>query len=337
VILGRLTTVTGLVAGLLVLTAGPAIADPVVPTNYRSVVKTVEPAPSGVSISVLGGDGFLAIVVSPGHSAEVPGYFGEPYLRFDSDGSVWRNDLSPATYINRDRYGTTSVPDTADAAAAPDWSRVASGGSYAWHDHRTHWMSPDLPPTIGGNRAETVYAWRVPIVVDGIETEVRGELVWLPSVNPIGPLLTGGAAVLIFLAWRRGRLSPLPQIAAGAGALALFVAITQFAATPAPDRGLPIGAVGPVLAVLLGVGALWVGQVDVQTRVLVVLAGLSLIWWGVGIRDALTAPVLPSALPGFLERTAVAVALWLGAGIAALAALDLVPRRATDGDALDAA
>ncbi|HSG80417.1 MAG TPA: hypothetical protein VLD62_12615 [Acidimicrobiia bacterium] len=334
--LRRLGIVAALAAALVVLTAGPVLADPVAPTNYRSVVNTVDPLPTGVTISVLGGDGYLAMVVTDGHTAEVPGYFGEPYLRFDGDGSVWRNALSPARFINRDRYGTTGVPDSADAAAEPRWEQVASGGSFAWHDHRTHWMSTDLPPTIGGDRAEIVFPWFVDIVVDGVETEVRGELLWFPSVNPIGPLLSGGIAVLLFLAWRRGRLSPLPHIAAGAGALVLFVAITQFAATPGSDRGLPIGAVAPAIAILLAVGALWIGRVDLPTRTLVLVSGLALIWWAFDTRDALTAPVLPSALPTFVERASVALALWLGAGLVVLTILELLPRRTVDGEPTDA-
>jgi hypothetical protein len=307
VIVRRVATITGLAAALVVLTAGPVLADPVVPTNYRSVVNIVEPHPTGVTITVLGGDGYLAIVAGPGHTAEVPGYFGEPYLRFDADGSV-----------------------------DPRWEQVASGGSFAWHDHRSHWMSTDLPPTVGGDRAQIVFPWSIDIVIDGVETEVRGELLWFPSVNPIGPLLSGAIAILLFLAWRRGRLTPLPHIAAGAGAFILFVAITQFAATPAPDRGVPVGAVAPILAILLAMGALWIGRADVQTRALVLVSGLALVWWAFGIRDALTAPVLPSALPQFIERASVSLAFWLGTGIAMLAVLELLPRRTVDGEPTDA-
>lgn len=197
-------------------------------------------------------------------------------------------------------------------------------------------MSTDLPPTVGGDRAQIVFPWSIDIVIDGVETEVRGELLWFPSVNPIGPLLSGAIAILLFLAWRRGRLTPLPHIAAGAGAFILFVAITQFAATPAPDRGVPVGAVAPILAILLAMGALWIGRADVQTRALVLVSGLALVWWAFGIRDALTAPVLPSALPQFIERASVSLAFWLGTGIAMLAVLELLPRRTVDGEPTDA-
>jgi hypothetical protein len=39
----------------------------------------------------------------------VPGYDGEPYLRFTAD-AVYRNERSPATYLNEDRYGGVELP-----------------------------------------------------------------------------------------------------------------------------------------------------------------------------------------------------------------------------------
>ena len=40
----RLVTVSALAAALVVATAGPVLADPVVPTNYRSVVNAIDPS-----------------------------------------------------------------------------------------------------------------------------------------------------------------------------------------------------------------------------------------------------------------------------------------------------
>ncbi|MBX3287506.1 MAG: hypothetical protein KF703_19315, partial [Actinobacteria bacterium] len=141
------------VVGVLVLAgADPAAADPARPTDYRSRVLAVEPGlPAGVTLRVVGGDGFLLLEVAPGHTATVPDYEQDrdqavgTYLRFRADGVVERNDASLAAQVNDARYG--SDPGSAwRPGAAPRWRQVASGGRYAWHDHRIHWML-DRPPT----------------------------------------------------------------------------------------------------------------------------------------------------------------------------------------------
>jgi len=91
---GRRRTLVGVALGVsvLVASAGPAAADPVGPTNYRSDVTAVTPASDGVDVDVLGGDAFLRVTVAPGHEVLVPGYDTDedaaPYLRFRGDGTV---------------------------------------------------------------------------------------------------------------------------------------------------------------------------------------------------------------------------------------------------------
>jgi hypothetical protein len=309
---------------LVVLAAGPALADPAGPTNYRSVVTSVDPRPTGVTIEVVGGDAFLSIALLEGHTLEVPGYFGEPYLRIDTDGTVWLNRLSPARWINRDRYGLSGVPDFADAGAEPDWEQVGDGGTFAWHDHRVHWMSFDLPPTVVGDRAQSVFPWTIEITIDGVVTEVSGELLWFPSANPAGPLLIGLIGILPLGRHRRRRPEASALTAAGVGAVALFVAVSQYAATPAFDRALPIDPVFPAFAVVAAVGALWLGARPIRQWSVVAIAGLALVWWAVKVGATLTAPVLASALPTALERLGVGIALWAGIGVIAVAGFELV-------------
>ncbi len=318
----RLSATLIVAAALIVATADPVLADPAVPTHYRSVVNTVDPPPSGVAVDVVGGDAFLSVAASPGHTVEIPGYFGEAYLRIDEEGRVWWNQRSPARYINRDRYGISGVPDTADPRAEPEWEQIGSGGTFAWHDHRIHWMSADLPPTIGGDRAEIVFPWTVSITIDGVETEIRGELLWFPSTNPIGPILIGAVGILPFLAWRKGVPGPIAVIAAVTGAIALLVAVTQYAATPSFDRGAPVDAVVPSLAIAAAVAALWLRSTAFRTWALIGVSGAGLAWWAWGAADALTAPVLPSALPATLERSAVSLAVLVGLAVLVVAAYE---------------
>jgi hypothetical protein len=321
--IGRILGVSLSACALLVLMATPVMADPAVPTNYRSVVNVVDPRPTGVTVEVVGGDAFLSVAAAEGNTVEVPGYFGEPYLRIDEAGDVWLNTKSPARYINQDRYGITEIPPTADAQAPAEWDQVGSGGRFAWHDHRTHWMSPDLPPTIAGDRAEVVFPWSLKIMINGIETEVRGELLWFPSSNAAGPLLVGFLGVLPLLAYRRDKVKSVAVTAAVLGSIALFVAIVQFAATPGFDRGAPATAVIPALAVLAAVFALWLRTSTIRSWAAVAISGISLVWWALRTTTAMTAPVLPSSLPVGVERASVAVALWVGVGISLIAAYQL--------------
>jgi len=320
-VVGRVGLLTGI---LLVLIAGPALADPAVPTNYRSIVNVVDPQPPGVTVEVVGGDAFLSVAAAEGNTVEVPGYFGEPYLLIDDAGVVWLNTRSPARYINQDRFGITQIPPTADAQAAAEWEQVGSGGRFSWHDHRTHWMSPDLPPTIAGDRAEVVFPWSLDITINGIETEVRGELLWFPNANPAGPLLVGILGVLPLLAYRRHRVSSVAITAAAFATLALFVSIVQFAATPSFDRGLPTDAVIPAVGIAAAVTALWLRESTIRSWAAVEMAGISLLWWAATTAVAITAPVLPSALPEALERASVSLAVWIGLGLATLAARELL-------------
>src|SRR5215471_16537127 len=100
--------------GLVVL-ANPAGADPAKPTDYKSTVTRLEPPTDAVSLKVVGGDGFLSLKVQPGHEVIVKGYAGGPWLRVRADGVVEENQLSPATYLNAKRYGTTPAPSNVTA------------------------------------------------------------------------------------------------------------------------------------------------------------------------------------------------------------------------------
>jgi hypothetical protein len=194
------------IAALAGLTAGsiaggtPAIADPGHPTNYESTVVDVEPRSDGVRFSVAGGDAYLTVSVEPGHTVEIPGYFNEPYIRIDADQSVYVNENSEAFFINGDRYGRSEIPGYVKGSE-PSWALVGTDGFYAWHDHRAHWMSLDLPPTVTGAQRQQVFPWSVPTVVNGMTTTVSGELVWVPSRNAIPAILAGMAALLPLLLW----------------------------------------------------------------------------------------------------------------------------------------
>lgn len=329
----HLTTVVLLAVSLLVATAGPAAADAAGPTNYRSSVTAVEPDTPAIRVEVLGGDAFLHLEVAAGTEVVVPGYSEEPdaspYLRFHPDGTVEVNTRSPATYLNDARYGARDVEVPADAndLAPPVWEEVATGGAYAWHDHRIHFMSPSVPDQVDTGAAEEqpVLPWEVVLLVDGEPVTVSGELVWVPSSSPLLPAMVAlVAAGLAFVATR-----PDPRLVAavvGVGAvLGLAVGVPQAV-------GLPAGAVGPTLPVLLpGIGlggavlAVLLGRRDERSGlVLGLLAALPVAATALVQLGAFTAPSVPGPLPAIGVAAALAAGLGLAVGAVAGGAPALV-------------
>jgi hypothetical protein len=174
--------------------------------GLRSQVTSVRPYQPSLLVLVVGGDDRLKLTNRDRSDVVVYGYKGEPYLRW-KDGAVFVNERSPAAYLNNDRYGMVALPVQADPQAAPHWKRVATGRTYAWHDHRIHWMSKDTPPVVerDPHNQQHILDWSVPIRVNGERVMIRGSLDYSPPAgvhsNAAGLLLRGGiAAGLLVLA-----------------------------------------------------------------------------------------------------------------------------------------
>lgn len=317
--LSRATT-SGLLAALLLLLLAPgANADPAVPTNYRSVV--TDGVPEGLQARVSGGDAFLVLEVPRGTEVQVPGYEEEEqFLRWLPDGRVEVNTNSQAFYVSEERYGTVAPPG-AGPEAEPAWEQVSSDGTFAWHDHRIHWMSPALPQQVdpGAGDEQEVFTWAVPMVVDGTEVAVEGHLAWVPDTTPVLPavaLVVVGA--LAVLAVRRG-LVPTAAVAAavGGGTAAVLLLAEQGLATGAEVALPPL--VAPVVGALAPLAAAFVpGRPDNQRRGLVVLGGAALAAVGVLGVPWLTAPELPVDLAAPLVRAVFAACLGAGLGLVSL-------------------
>jgi hypothetical protein len=307
-----------LAIALVALTpAAPALADPAVPTHYRSTVEQVRlpgagPVDVPFEVEVLGGDAFLVLRAAPGTWVEVPGYDDEPYVRFLANGTVEVNERSPTRWLNDERYGIDAVPPIADPQAPPDWRVVAEGGVYAWHDHRIHFMSPRLPAGVdpAADIPQFVFDWEIPLVVDGSPVVVAGRLEWLPGPPPLlpGVLVAAGLAAA---AWAARRWPPLPSAAAGTIVVGVVGGVSALGLPPGGDSDPALLALPVVAGLLASVGR--------QRRPLVTAAaGLPLLAWGVLQAGALTRPIVPGPLPAGAVR--VAVVLAAAAGIAALGA-----------------
>jgi hypothetical protein len=320
-----LVVLLGLLATLAV--AGPAsahVGGEKAGSDFDGRLRSVSPALPGVTVRLLDFGDQLEVVNPTGTELAVPGYSGEPYLRIGTDG-VWRNALSPATWLNLDRYGRTPIPADVDIAAAPRWEQVSTQPQYVWHDHRTHWMTEgQLPPVVAANpsSAHTVSEWTVPLTYGGTDVVVAGELTWSPPppawlVWPVYVLLLAGTVLIGWLA--RG-----PRPLAGALAVGAVAALSHALTTPEPatsissHTGAIVSALLPallvVLAAAIGVRAALRGRGGL-TGLTAVVAGWLLLVEGLPDVDVLwTAHALTTG-PQLLARAAVAVMVAGGLGL----------------------
>ncbi|HEX2153037.1 MAG TPA: hypothetical protein VHL52_03565 [Acidimicrobiia bacterium] len=307
---------------MVVASPGPARADSAQPTNYRSEVADLRPPHPGVSFRIAGGDTFLTVSVRPGTEVEIPGYEGEPYVRIGSQGVVEVNRNSPSKWVNEDRFARTGIPAHASADAPPDWETVASDGSYGWHDHRIHWMSPEPPPAVDRTSRATVFSWVVPVLVDGDRVDVLGTLEWLPSVSPVPWLLILVAvAALSYLADRRGW-----TLLVGA-AVASTVGVAQAWGSPLGIWSEYLAWAPPTLGLVLTGAGLAVKSWRERLAVAAVVVGV----WAALRLPSLWLPVLPSPLPADVERAAVAMAAGAAAAtIVAALRQPLIGRRMSE-------
>ncbi|RBY74604.1 hypothetical protein DQ238_21625 [Geodermatophilus sp. TF02-6] len=319
-----LVVVLGALAALWV--AGPAsahVGGGRAGSDFAARVLAVDPPMPGVSVRVLSFGDEFEVVNPTATDVEVPGYSDEPYLRIGPDG-VWRNANSPATWINLDRYGRTSLPPDADPAAAPEWVRVSTEPQYVWHDHRTHWMSPDLlPPAVAADpTAEHVVSeWVVPMAYGGTPVQVRGELTWSPPPSPwtVWPL----CAVLALAGGAAGLLARTPRPLGALLLLGSAAALYHAAATPEPPASVSSHAgavVSALLPALTSVAVAALGLLAARrgrggvTGLLAVVLGWLLLVQGLPDVDVLWTAHVLTAGPALPARAAVVVLLALGVG-----------------------
>lgn len=316
-----------LVGSLVVLAslgvATTAHADAAGPTDYLTEIVAVDPETPTIDVTIVGGDSFVELRVAAGTDVVVRGYEGEPYLWFQPDGSVLENQNSPATHINASRYGAIDIPATADADAEPDWKQIASGGHWAWHDHRAHWMQTSRPA--GKSPGEQILDATIPLLVDGRDVDIEVISTWLPAPSPV-PAWLGvfGGLALAGASWglRRtgGRVPPITATVP-AVLLALVVGAWQYLSLPSVTGPRPIWVVLPAIAAASAVVGLVAGH---SGRSFVadgaqLLVGVELAVWGFVRRDGLSAAIIPTDAPLWLDRAVTTMSLAGGVAFAGLA------------------
>lgn len=260
----RLALVLATASAMVMVGAAPAAAHvrAVEASNMSSEIRSV-PEVEGVTWHVYAGGQLVSLRSDGPSTIVVHGYEGEPYLRIGPAG-VQENRNSPATYLNSDRYGDVALPPRADPEAPPVWRAVTSRSEYVWHDHRTHWMSPELPAAVreAPGDEQHILDWVVPLTIDGAKAELRGELSWVPHAGRTWWWASLAGAMLLALVAGL-RLHRPVRIAAGivgsiAGANAIHL-IDEIVARPQHWLDILGGFLHTGLFVLLGIAAaVWV-------------------------------------------------------------------------------
>ncbi|MBY5163993.1 hypothetical protein [Salsipaludibacter albus] len=334
---GRIALLSLLV---LVVTAGPAAADPPGPTNYDSEVVAITPQVDGLEVQVLGGDAFLQVRNPGGHEVGVPGYAeGEQYLRFDPDGSVWVNLRSATHWQNSARYSIqdSEVPADAGPGQPPRWEQVSDDGTYAWHDHRIHWMSPSsLPGEVDPTSTDrqVAYEWPVPLVVDGETVEVVGTLTWVPPASPLPTVLAAlaGLALAAVLLVTTTTTTTIAVLVGIGVVVTGAVGIAGSVGLPPGVQGQPFPLILTGVALLVAVAGLAVRGRTAAGGVVAGAAGIPLVVWGISQVAAVTAPIVPPAvLPSSFVRIAIGLAVGTGLGAIAAGLKDLFSRPLVPG------
>lgn len=221
--------------------------------DTESIVTSVTPKPpASVRVDIVGFDSFLR-VRSDGVKVEVSGYENESYIRIDADGTVWVNDRSITRAMNESRYGNSSeaADSTRFSTTETDWQKIGSDGTAMWHDHRSHWMSPKPPATIDARGK--IQDWVVPLTIDGVATDVRGEM-YLRERATAWWWVFGLLAVIAvtLLSFRSRSIVDLAMFKVGASALA--AGAWQMVGLPSAARPAPLlfgfGAVAALAAMV---------------------------------------------------------------------------------------
>jgi len=288
-------------AMVLILPDGLAHADPPEPSDYRSVITAISPPTDAIEPRLVGDGSVIELTVTAGTDVSVSGYQAEPYLHFQPDGTVAENMRAPTTYLNRSLNGDP-IPAEASASGQPQWSVVATDGSYAWHDHRTHWMGGSPPPD--AQRGDEIQAGVVHLLVDGKPVEISISTQWVDSPSPV-PLLVGallgGVLLLVAAVLRRSVL----WVLLAAATAALVIGWWQYRSIPA-DVGPPVvWWLLPAVAVVCTALALIIRN-RLVAHGLAILAALELAAWLYQRRGVATRATLPTDAPYWLDRGVVA-------------------------------
>ncbi len=331
----RLAAVTALAGIWLVLPATASLAHTrtAETTNVVSRV-THDTTGDGVDVVVYTGGLLIRITNTTTQTVHVAGYEGEPYLRIGPDG-VHENARSPAGWLNRRRFGDVAIPPDVSASSPPAWRQVSDDPSWTWHDHRTHWMSPEPPPFVdahavaraamraelvgpigrAGDQAGPFLAWAIPLMLDDAAVELHGVLEWVDAPGTGRPLTVAAVALaaLMLAAWATGRdlVSRGAVAVMAVAALNTIHLVDDLVAFPSDPLDEIFGVLHTMFFLTLGLGGAAWARFASSGRVLALGLGSGAVLYHQGLvhLPMLYASQFPSIWPDGLVRVTIALGL----------------------------
>jgi hypothetical protein len=313
----------------LVLLPSPAHAhtgDHIEATDYETVISEFSPPDPAIGLRTVAMGDRLELANPTDAEVTIFGYEDEPYARVSS-GGTFVNERSPAYWLNQSFDEDRQLPPEADATAPPKWIELSSSSTFAWHDHRAHWMESTIPEAVAedpDSQHVIIDDWQVSMALEGQEFVARGDVVYEPgpSVVPWAILGIVVALAIALLAWRY----PSGRFLMAATTLT----VAMYAVDVVGTRLLPTG-VGGVTAFTNGIDA------AIPVAIAVVLAGTGIFamltnrgdgrWLclfaamvialvgGAASVGSIGASQVPSVLPADLYRGLVTAMLAMGVGI----------------------
>jgi hypothetical protein len=181
--------------------------------DYRLSLDRNTRAIPGVSVKILDGDRALRVAVR-GVTVVLHGDLGEPMLRIAPHG-VWVNGTSVTAVAERLTH------------EARGWTRVASGPSYTWHEHR-------LAPPPYGPETGAVARFSIRGTVDGRAMTIAGTFLRYPRPM-LWPWFAGGVAFGVAVAAAVRLWRPLTTTLGALAGLAALTSLIAFSAADAPN------------------------------------------------------------------------------------------------------
>jgi hypothetical protein len=314
----RPLALAGAICALAAFPQAAAAHGPLAPIA-SSYLARVTGTPAGLNAKAVDGDQRMWLDAARVERVVVLDYRSAPYLLFSREG-VAVNHNSAMYYLNQSP--AQQPPPGLSPGAQPSWHQVTTAHEYSWHDGRLHALATvALAPG-----ASFVGDWRIPLSVDGRPTAISGSL-WHagdPSLVWFWPIV-----VLLACAVAAGRIGRRRLDDAIAEVLALLaLAGTATLAAGNELYGRPHVVTGQLVVLGLVLAFVAYGLVRVLLRRAggfhLFLISFVALWAGGASLQVLLNGYVLMAVPAFVARTAVVLALGCGGGLflALLARMD---------------
>jgi hypothetical protein len=309
-------------------------------SNYVTKVISIRAADGGevpFALHSIEAGSRLELRWKTGPEVFVPDYDCNPYLRVGADG-VFENQESTAVYLNRDRNGSTDVPEGLNPTGKPRWKKLSSESVVRWHDHRGHRMGGDPPQVRNAQGKPHLVQKETLEIQQGADTDGRArtftatvEVRWKPGPSSWPWLAIAGLIAIGLTAWSlvggrtaegRSRLrGPLTiAVVALVSIDAIHLMGIAFGVRGTTGEGLAraanigFGSFAAWIAAIVGL-ALFLRRRDDGLYLVTFAAGLMALVGGFSDLSSLGQTSVPFAFSALVARIVITLTIGLGVGL----------------------